>query len=131
MHPTPTRRVLVWLVFIAALLSGCSEAVTKDSPARILMMGDSLFAWNRASGRSIADYMERSLREPVIDRSLVGARVRYALPISGSLGMNISKQFRYRDWDWVVLNGGGNDLWFGCGCVACDGKINRMVSASG
>jgi lysophospholipase L1-like esterase len=29
------------------------------------------------------------------------------------------------------MNGGGNDLWFGCGCSACEGKMARMVSPDG
>lgn len=94
-------------------------------------MGDSLMAFNAFSGRSVADSIEVSLGEQVIDRSVMGARVLYALPISGSLGMKIAKQYTAGNWDWIVLNGGGNDLWLGCGCNRCDRKINRMVSANG
>ncbi|MEP4198482.1 MAG: SGNH/GDSL hydrolase family protein [Aliishimia sp.] len=103
----------------------------KDQPPRILAMGDSLLAWNRPVGRSISDNVETRLGVPVVDRSVIGARMLYALPISGALGLNISKQYLKDDWDWVIINGGGNDLWFGCGCVACDRKIDKMVTSDG
>ena len=47
------------------------------------------------------------------------------------MGMSIPRQFRPGTWDWVVLNGGGNDLWLGCGCMKCDPMMDRMVSAKG
>lgn len=110
------------------LLSGCTEAVTRGGNSRILMMGDSMFAWQRASGRSVADTIEAQLGEPVTDRSVIGARFNYVLPVSGALGLNISKQYRPGNWDWVILNGGGNDLWFGCGCISCTGTIDYLIS---
>jgi hypothetical protein len=63
--------------------------------------------------------------------SVAGARFLYRLPISGALGLNITKQFRQGDWDWAVLNGGGNDLWLGCGCMRCAGKLDRLISRDG
>ena len=94
-------------------------------------MGDSMLAWNAAAGGSVADVLETTLGEPVIDRSVSGAQVLYALPISGALGLNIPQQYRNGAWDWVVLNGGGNDLWLGCGCSKCDRRMQRMISENG
>lgn len=121
------------------LVSGCGEtvpdhyadAVTRSSSPRILAMGDSLLAWHRSSNQSISDALEEQLSVPVIDRSVIAARYNYALPISGAMGLNISKQYRDGDWDWVVLNGGGNDLWFGCGCAACETTIDRLIAPDG
>lgn len=121
---------------VVFFISGCdpsipkpvSETVTRASTPRILAMGDSMLAWHRSSNRAISDELERQLGVAVIDRSITAARFNYALPITGALGLNISKQFRNEKWDWVVLNGGGNDLWFGCGCVVCDGTLNKLVS---
>jgi hypothetical protein len=116
--------------FLAAgSLSGVARAET--SAPRILAMGDSLLAWHKATGRSISATVSRSLKQPVIDRSVGGARFLYRLPISGALGMNITKQYRGKPWDWVILNGGGNDMWLGCGCNRCDRKLNRLISESG
>ncbi len=97
----------------------------------MLVMGDSLLAWNSAGGRSVADALEDRLGAPVTDRSVPGARVLYALPISGALGMEIAQQYVAGNWDWVVLTGGGNDLWLGCGCSGCERRMARMISEDG
>lgn len=124
-------RILVGLLLGIVVLASCTEAVPRDNSARILAMGDSMMAWNASSRATVSDNVESILGEPVIDRSVVGARIFYHLPVSGALGMNISQQYRPGDWDWVIMNGGGNDLWFGCGCSACDRKMTRMVSPDG
>ena len=116
---------------LAFFLLGCGEPVTRELNPRILAMGDSLLAWNSGTDQTVSDILEGILGEAVIDRSVIGARFLYDLPISGAAGMNISKQYRPGRWDWVILNGGGNDLWFGCGCIECSGTINRMISKDG
>lgn len=122
---TLTRTLLI--VLFTALV-GCTETVTHSSKSRILLMGDSLFATNTLSGRSVAQVIESELGEEVIDRSVRGSRFLYELPISGSLGFNVSKQFQQGPWDWVVLTGGGNDLWLGCGCSRCDITMSQLIS---
>lgn len=124
------RGVLV--ILIACLtVAGCGETATPDQSSRILAMGDSLLAWNRASNRSVADQLEVMLREPIVDRSVVGAQVIYGLPVSGSMGLRIGSQFRPGNWDWIILNGGGNDLLLGCGCVSCARRLDRLINADG
>ena len=90
-----------------------------------------MMAVHGLSGNSVSHAVERRLGESVIDRSVSGARFLYALPISGAAGLNITKQYRPGNWDWVVMNGGGNDLLLGCGCGPCRGKINRLISEYG
>ena len=119
------------LAAAAALLAGCGETVSRDFPSRILVVGDSMLATHRLSDLAVADAMEKTLREPVVDRSTVGARFHYALPLSGRAGLNITKQYVPGQWDWIVVNGGGNDLWLGCGCMVCDAKIDRLISDDG
>ncbi|MEL6377537.1 MAG: SGNH/GDSL hydrolase family protein [Pseudomonadota bacterium] len=94
-------------------------------------MGDSLLAVHGNTGNGVADAMERHLGEPVIDRSVIGARFIYPLPISGAAGMSIPKQYREGNWDWIVVNGGGNDILFGCGCGPCKRRIDRLISEDG
>lgn len=120
----------IWIRNLCLLLalSGCTEAVTRSDNSRILMMGDSMFAWQKVSGRSVADTIEVQLGEPVTDRSVIGARFNYILPVTGALGLNISKQYLPGNWNWIILNGGGNDLWFGCGCISCVGTIDYLIS---
>lgn len=124
-------RSLIKITVLLFLLSACTETVSRDDPARILAMGDSMLAVHGASGKSVSHAMERALGEDVIDRAVMGAKYFYALPISGSAGLNIRKQYVDGKWDWVVLNGGGNDIWFGCGCGRCDNRINRLISKDG
>lgn len=112
-------------------LSGCTESVSRYNNPKILTMGDSLLAWNRLSGKSVSEAVERFLGKPVVDRSVSGARYLYKLPITGSMGMKIESQYRYGFWDWVILNGGGNDLWLGCGCSRCDHRMDRLITADG
>ena len=121
------------IVFLLGMLSGCAETVptSREGGARILAMGDSLLAWHGAIGKSVSDAVEDTLGEEVIDRSVVGARVIYSLPVSGAMGLNIGKQYRPGPWEWIVLNGGGNDLWLGCGCKRCEARMDRMISADG
>ncbi|HGG03909.1 MAG TPA: SGNH/GDSL hydrolase family protein [Aliiroseovarius sp.] len=94
-------------------------------------MGDSLLAAHGLSGNAVSDVAAATLGEPVTDRSVAGARIIYGLPISGALGMKIAKQYRKGPWDWVVLNGGGNDLWLGCGCNRCERRLTRLISQDG
>lgn len=120
------------LLLIALLLSGCGPYVaTRDVEPRILAMGDSMMTWHSTARRSIPDAMALELGEPVVNRSMTGAKVLHGLPISGAMGMKIANQYQKGDWDWVVLNGGGNDLWLGCGCERCDARLNRLISEDG
>lgn len=117
------RFLLLSLLFLTA----CGDSPV-GREARILAMGDSMMAWNSLGGQSIPDVVSDVLGEPVVDRSVSGARMIYRLPISGAAGLSIPKQYRAGNWDWVILNGGGNDLWLGCGCGQCDRKMDKLIS---
>ncbi|MBY6057704.1 SGNH/GDSL hydrolase family protein [Leisingera daeponensis] len=119
------------LLPVLLLLSACGDTVPAGQSPRILAMGDSLLAWHSLAGKSISDTVARELQEPVVDRSVSAARIIYKLPISGAAGMNIRKQYTPGKWDWVIVNGGGNDLWLGCGCFACNRKMDRLISSDG
>jgi hypothetical protein len=121
-------RVLTALILFAALPAGPSLA---EGRARILMMGDSLFAMHKLTGHSVGATLRQALSEPVVDNSIAGARFFYKLPITGAIGLSIPKQHRGGSWDWVVLNGGGNDLWLGCGCSRCERRMDRLISRDG
>ncbi len=116
----------------AVLLSPMQSLAQEQSSApRILVIGDSLIASHSISGRGIANRLEQFLKTPVKDNSVAGARMIYNLPITGAMGLSIPRQFREGDWDWVIVNGGGNDVWLGCGCNNCERKINRMIAKNG
>ncbi|KIC51777.1 SGNH/GDSL hydrolase family protein [Tateyamaria sp. ANG-S1] len=122
----------LWVALMACvMLLACGEPVPSSGAARIIATGDSMLAWNAASKKSVASELERRLGTQVIDRSVVGARYHYVLPVSGSLGLRIGSQYRSGPWDWVVMNGGGNDLWLGCGCRKCEAQLDRLIAEDG
>lgn len=118
-------RVLIWLVMM--WLPGVALA---DGP-RILVMGDSFLAAHINTGRSVGDVLARELGAEVSNRPVLAARIIYNLPLTGAMGLNIGQQYRRGPWDWIVLNGGGNDLWLGCGCGQCDRKMERLIRSDG
>ena len=128
------RGALILRAFLVALALAFPVKAFAEAP-RVLVIGDSLLAWHSVSGTSVADRLEKLLGAEVKDRSVGGARMLYKLPVTGALGLSIPKQFRKVDrdagWDWIVVNGGGNDLWFGCGCQKCDRKLGKLISEDG
>ncbi len=126
-----TTRIALALALTFLTTAAFSETVTRNDSSRILALGDSMLAWNRTSGSSVVDVVEASLGERIVDRSTVGASFNYILPVTGAMGMNITSQYRPGQWEWVIVNGGGNDLWLGCGCNACDRTLDKLISADG
>jgi acyl-CoA thioesterase-1 len=121
------RLFAAFLLSFALLGPGFAEA----PKLRVLVMGDSLMAVNRMAGASVAQALADDLGVSVKDHSMLGARYFHILPISGAAGMRIDAQLRGGPWDYVVINGGGNDLLFGCGCGACTKMMNRLIAGDG
>lgn len=117
----------LFLLIAPLLLIGCVDGTTPTEP-RILAIGDSMMAAHKISGRAISDVVSAELDEPVADRSLVGARIFYPLPITGAIGFRIGNQYNGGAYDWIIANGGGNDIWLVCGCTGCVRKLNIMIS---
>lgn len=120
-------------LLLAALLAACVPAAAPPEdaePARILVMGDSLMAFHRGRGASVADALAAALGEPVTDRSAKGASVLRP-PGSERDRATIRTQFIAGPWDWVIINGFGNDLLFSCGCGECADTLAGLVSEDG
>lgn len=114
--------VLSLLVLVA-----CGAPVSHPPDTRILVMGDSLMAANTGTGQAVADVLAVKLKEPVANRAVPGARFLHFLPISGAAGFKIPSQYVDGPWDWVVMNGYGNDILLGCGCRACERQMDRLI----
>ncbi|WP_235857895.1 SGNH/GDSL hydrolase family protein [Marimonas lutisalis] len=125
---TTLRALIAAIAFLA--LPAAVQASDQPGP-RILVIGDSLLASHRISERNVGSRLARYLRAQVDDHAVAGARMIYNLPLTGAMGLSIPRQYRKGDWDWVVMNGGGNDLWLGCGCHACDHKLDRLIAENG
>lgn len=126
----PLRALILMLALVAGAATAPRAMADPQSP-RILVIGDSLLAKNRLSGHNVAARLSDLLDTPVADHSVAGAWMIYNLPITGAMGLSIPKQWRDDDWDWVIMNGGGNDLWLGCGCNNCDYKLDRLIAENG
>jgi acyl-CoA thioesterase I len=125
------RRIFAQFALATCLLVFSGMPGTAKEPLRILVLGDSFMTTNAQISQAVPNQLEKVLGASVKSRAFTGARYRYMLPITGAMGLNISKQYRDGPWDWVVINGGGNDLWLGCGCMQCQRRMNKLISADG
>jgi len=120
------------------VLSACAgfeeraEAELSAKPdARILVIGDSVMWWNSESGASVADGISASLGEPVINLAVPGAAISHPDPAMAVEGLDIRAQYRDRDWQWVVVEGGANDLGDEGGARGCAVVLDELVSEDG
>lgn len=113
-----------WIILSLTLLAACGRGVPEG--ARVVVAGDSVMAWNRTDGASVADGLQARLREPVGDVSLSLARVA-----GGQGALNIASQLDGVTAPWVVLNGGANDLSGNCDCSDCGPVLDRLISDDG
>ena len=119
------------LLGVLLLLAAPALAGSRAEQPRILFMGDSLLAIHRLSGKAVSNATSAALRAPVVDKSVIGAQIIYNLPLTGAMGLRISAQYREGPWEWIVMNGGGNDMWLGCGCNRCERRMGKLISENG
>ncbi len=104
------------------------------APARadnVLVIGDSILAWHRASGQSVPDQLAAASGLTVTNRAVSGARFSHAGVIAAATGFDIRRQMRPGQWDAIVIDGGGNDLMGECRCSACGTVLDQLISADG
>jgi acyl-CoA thioesterase I len=116
-------------VFLCLLLTACAFGGAPVNRADVLVMGDSIMTWNRTEDAAVSDALSRALDRPVATRAVPGASV---LP-GGDVYFagQIPDQLPEGRWDWIVLNGGANDLQSFCGCNRCDAELDRLISEDG
>lgn len=121
------RRVLsaAALALLAACAPGGGAAPDGDG---LLAVGDSVLAWNGAAG--VPEGVGVRLGLSVRDASRSGARV--ASRGDGLAGFipSVTEQWRANRgrWDWVLMDGGANDLRPHCGTPAEDAVLDRLIS---
>ena len=113
----------------SVFLASCGVRDEPDANTRILMMGDSILAWFAGQDGSVGDEIERQTGLPVANRAAPGARLSHTLPGAAADGYDIRAQYVPGAWDWVVLNGGANDLLSECGCTSCDATLTTLIDA--
>ena len=115
-------------------LAGCARIPTADPPAdtpdipaqeAVLVIGDSIMAWNEASGESVGNAIDEASAMTAVTRAISGSRIladgHDAIP----------NQYIAKPWAWVVLNGGGNDLLEACSCDKCDSTLDALIAPDG
>ncbi|MEO0407357.1 MAG: SGNH/GDSL hydrolase family protein, partial [Cyanobacteria bacterium P01_A01_bin.135] len=97
----------------------------------ILAIGDSIFKWNAETDSAIPDVIGQALNRPVTNSAVSGAHL--SLPEGNGSGpeYDIRQQYQPQAWDWVVMNGGANDLAGSCACTDCSDLLNTMISEDG
>ena len=115
---------------LGLVLAGCTDTAPRGG-GDILVIGDSVMAWNGSSNASIPDVIGRTLGRDVTDRAVPGAQFANASGIAGAVGFDIQKQYPGGRWNWIVVNGGANDMIGDCKCRSCDRDLDALISPDG
>ena len=121
---------------LAGLLGACAPQgpyASARGPAPVLLVGDSIFAWNGGLMRGdVGDHLSRALGRAVENRSVVLARVSRRSGRGGAFGPDVARQLDGAGRrDWIVIGGGGNDVGRVCGCLTCEGMVDWLISKDG
>lgn len=117
------------LTLIAFLSAGWPSQATAEQ-RRVLVVGDSLLDWHRIRGTSIPQVLARQTGWDVTNRAATGAKM-YLTGAETNPRSVIPTQFKDGDWDFVLINGGANDLLTKCGCRRCNKVISGLISKDG
>ncbi|MEM9584037.1 MAG: SGNH/GDSL hydrolase family protein [Pseudomonadota bacterium] len=117
------------LVLICSL-AFASPAFAQGEKKRVLVVGDSLLDWHSIRRASIPHVLARQTGWTVRNRSASGAKM-YLTGAEDKPRSVIPAQYEDGPWDWVVINGGANDLLTKCGCSRCERVISGILSRDG
>lgn len=120
-------RILMGLALVLWAVA-CTDQAPRGG-GDIVVLGDSVMAWNGGSNAAIPDVMGRTLGRNVVNRAVPGAQFDNASSIAGAVGFDVQRQLPTGRWNWVVLNGGANDLGSDCGCGACGPVVDALIGA--
>ncbi|MBM2575119.1 SGNH/GDSL hydrolase family protein [Jannaschia sp. Os4] len=115
-------------VAVALLLTACASTGGGSAGGGLLAVGDSVLAWNGAAG--VPEGVGAALGLPVRDASRSGARVASRGSGITAFVPSVSEQWRANAgrWDWVLMDGGANDLQGACGTAAERAVLDRLIS---
>ena len=97
----------------------------------IQVTGDSVLVWNSWFDSSIAQVLAQEFGAGVVNNAVSGALVSNDNGLARFFGADIRSQYEIGAWDWVVINGGVNDIVTKCGCGACDAVLDELSSPDG
>ncbi len=114
------------LLPIITFVLACTDQAPRGG-GDVLVIGDSVMAWNRSANASIPDVMGQVLNRTVTSKAVPGAQFDNASGIAGAVGFDIQQQLPAGRWNWIVMNGGANDLGADCGCGACGPVVDALI----
>lgn len=121
-------RLMLGLV-LGLMAAGCTDFAPKDG-GDLLALGDSVLAWNGTSDQAIPDVIGRTLNRNMVNRAVPGAQFDNGSALFSAVGFNIQQQYPGGTWNWIIVNGGANDLGFDdCNCGDCTGAVNSLIGA--
>lgn len=109
-------------------LAACTDIAPRGG-GDVLVLGDSVMAWNATSGASIGDGISRQLIRDVTSKAVAGAQFDNASGLAGAVGFDIMRQLPEGRWNWIVMNGGANDLSSDCGCRPCAPSVEALIDS--
>lgn len=112
--------LLAWLL-LGCIRGRCDELDALADDGDLLAIGDSVLAWNHRYCQSVPDHVALNLGRAVDNRAVNGARARGG-------DAPIPDQYEAGDWDWVLVDGGANDLNGGCDCDGCETTLDGLVA---
>ena len=119
---------LVYALTITVLGSTATACKSSDKTAEeatILAVGDSFLDWHSEDAQSIPDVIGEQL-----DMATDNASVSGAMVLSND-DSAIPNQYREGNWDWVIINGGGNDITDRCACDDCTDVMGTLIAEDG
>lgn len=117
------RQLMVAACILLAAPS-VSFAGAKDD---ILVIGDSMLEWQSFKRASIPHVLAKKTKRKVENRAASGAKL-FLTGGEGNPRSVIPSQYTKGDWNWVIVNGGANDLFVKCGCNRCNSVLDRLIS---
>ncbi len=104
----------------------------------VLAIGDSILQWHAETGQAVPDVVGAELGRPVVNAARSGAHVIGTAEMAAG-GYDIRHQYEaigLVGFDWVIVDGGANDLNHDCDCGQCTGLLgggvmDEIVSADG
>ncbi|MEX0337556.1 MAG: SGNH/GDSL hydrolase family protein [Arenibacterium sp.] len=91
------------------------------------MIGDSILSWHAVARGSVGDIVAQETGRSVLNLAKSGARVSSSSPDLVAEGFDIRAQYRSANWEWVIINGGANDLISECGCRRCSDTLDALI----
>lgn len=119
-------------IFLAIVLFGmacrpdfCEEYEGFSAEQRILTIGDSILAWGTPNCTSVSHQLGLQREESISVGAINGTEVTAGRSM-------IPDQYFEDDWEWVIMDGGANDLNKQCSCLeGCDAVLNSLVTEDG